>query len=212
MRERISELLNAEMPTLGYCNGGAAIGAYIGFFPPRSLASEHDGEAAQTVWDARISTAVEDEGLFPGDTFLVDPMRGSDLEFLASLDISPVPSPAAEWGLFSLFPENFAYLPGTHDAGVTGRFSGAAPLARRLETLPRTGRVDNRYPADSDMTLRRVTRELDERFSLVDSLSSLLAAAGLSLAIVPDRGPLVLGDSEKPWTEFTVGRWVNERE
>lgn len=188
--------LNKTEPSLGYCRAGVAKGLYIGVFPVGSFGGRDE-------YDISFSGSVTEEGLLPGDVSLISSDNLDDAVFLDSLDIVIAPSTFSKLGLTSLFP---GLVPSSWIDDVdaaTGRFRAANVLSERIRYLNESGQIDGVNASVSPLGARAVREILAGSDSLFESLSVLLGAAGLSLAVVRNHGPIDCRDITEPWAEFS---------
>lgn len=189
-------MLSGRSELIGFCRSGPSAGLYVRAI--RVATSELQSDT----WDLEFSGAVAAEGIFPEDIISIDLKHTGDREFLWSLGIENVPEPWASRVRCSLFERSKTGSRPPSDWDGSGRFHGSTPLDHRLEMLERRATANNEVLASGSplgiVDLRKFVREDAEVF---DSLSLVLAAFGLSLAIVP-ASRAVYSESTEPWQEF----------
>lgn len=192
----IKILSSGTSELIGFCRSGPSAGLYV------RATRVATGESQSDAWDFEFSGAVVAEGIFPEDITSIDLKHPGDREFLRSLGIENIPEPWASRVRCSLFERSKTGSRPPSDWDGSGRFHGSTPLCHRLEMLERRATANNEVLASGSTLgvadLRNFVREDAEVF---DSLSLVLAAFGLSLAIVP-ASTAVHSESTEPWKEF----------
>jgi hypothetical protein len=189
--------------TVGYCTSGDAAGLYIAIAP---IAGLHDPPIVvvprSQVWEAWFSGPVTEIGLLDGDVLTVDLHDEATAQLLEGFQIRSVPRDVTPSVLASLFPAICVPAEASTDHSVTGRFRGGKALGDRLQTLLAQRRIIPGQGAPIRMPSGEMLDALENSLVL-EVVSELLSTANLALAVVPVRGPLVMGDEEHPWKEFT---------